>query len=140
MDQYADTGEIDSISQKENKPRLKQTRRHKHKHGMQNSVAVPRQGKQSDGLQTAPQDADAVITIKTAPYFSAGWCLCDRKPDWHFDGVGKRKWMNVFLIDLPENKQRKRQKCKIFGISRMKKNEDQKCCVSSQRPNLKSPK
>lgn len=64
MDQYADTGEIDSISQKENKRRLEQTRRHKHKHGMQDSLAVTRQGKQSDGLQTAQQAANAIITIR----------------------------------------------------------------------------
>lgn len=31
---------------------------------MQNSVAVSRQGKQSDGLQTAQSVADAIITIR----------------------------------------------------------------------------
>lgn len=31
---------------------------------MQDSLAVTRQGKQSDGLQTAQQAADAVITIR----------------------------------------------------------------------------
>lgn len=72
MDQYADTAEIDSISQKENTPRLKQTRRHKHKHGMQNSVAVTRQGKPSDGLQTEQQAADAVITIRPLLTFLQG--------------------------------------------------------------------
>lgn len=39
---------------------------------MQKSVAVTRQGKQSDGLQTAPQDADAVITIRPLLTFLQG--------------------------------------------------------------------
>lgn len=39
---------------------------------MQNSVAVTCQGKQSDGLQTVLQVADAVITIRSLLTFLQG--------------------------------------------------------------------
>lgn len=44
----------------------------KHNRGMQNGVAVTRQGKQSDGLQTVQQAADAVITIRPLLTFLQG--------------------------------------------------------------------